>query len=73
MSEIYDATLSEICKQLEEITGKDMGDFGGWEGLKKYCLREWKDNDQVIYLIGLAKYASIIEDCIKEREDGNAK
>ena len=37
---------------LSDVTGKDMGDFGGWHGLKEYCLEWHGDEPEVMVLVG---------------------
>ena len=46
--------LDELLDALSEITGKDMGDFGGWDGLKEYCLEQYGDNIEVLMLVAFA-------------------
>lgn len=70
---VNDYVLNEmfclLFQKLEAITGKDIGDFGNWDDYKKYCLREFKGNDQVIELVGMVKYLSMIEDYMEESKD----
>ena len=40
-----------LFQKLEAITGKDLGDFGGWDGLKEYCLNKYYDNIEVLMLV----------------------
>lgn len=46
--------LDELLDAISEITGKDMGDFGGWGGLKEYCLEKYGDNIEVLMLVAFA-------------------
>ena len=43
--------LEQLVEALSDITGKDMGDFGGWHGLKEYCLNKYYDNIEVLMLV----------------------
>jgi hypothetical protein len=38
-------------EKLESKTGKDMGDFGGWHGLKEYCIDWYGDDAEVMDLV----------------------
>lgn len=58
-----------LFQKLEAITGKDLGDFGGWDGYEEYCLREWKDNEDVMTLIECVRKTSEIGSFIKERQN----
>lgn len=43
--------MQKLLDLLQEITGKDVGDFGGWHGLKDYCLDAYGENVEVLMLI----------------------
>lgn len=45
--------MNDLLDALENLTGKDMGDFGGWHGLKEYCLDWHEDNMEVLMLVAL--------------------
>lgn len=43
--------MRDLLDALESITGKDLGDFGGWNGLREYCLDWYADNIEVLMLV----------------------
>lgn len=43
--------MRELLDALESITGKDLADFGGWNGLREYCLDWYADNIEVLMLV----------------------
>jgi hypothetical protein len=38
-------------EKLQSRVGKDMGDFGGWHGLKDYCVKWYSDDNEVMDLV----------------------
>lgn len=41
----------DLLDKIESRTGKDMGDFGGWHGLKEYCVKYYYDDLEVCELV----------------------
>lgn len=43
--------MSKAYEELQNLVGKDMGDFGGWDGLREYCKKWYGDDMEVLSLI----------------------
>lgn len=47
--------MQDLLDKLECLTGKDVGDFGGWDGLREYCFNHYSfninDDIQVLMLV----------------------
>lgn len=43
--------MSEAYEKLQSRVGKDMGDFGGWHGLKDYCVKYYYDDAEIMELV----------------------
>jgi hypothetical protein len=43
--------MDKLLQALYDITYKDVGDFGGWHGLRDYCLDVYGDNVEVLMLV----------------------
>lgn len=41
----------KLLEQLQDKVGKDVGDFGGWHGLKDYCLNMYGDDVEVLMMV----------------------
>lgn len=43
--------MSKAYEDLQSLVGKDMGDFGGWDGLLEYCKKWYGDDMEVLSLV----------------------
>lgn len=59
----------ELLDTLYDMTGKDMGDFGGWDGLKDYCVEWYGDGDDEGDLDVMLMVAFIDARMREERQD----
>jgi hypothetical protein len=41
----------KLLDAIYDLTYKDIGDFGGWHGLKEYCLDTHGDDAEVLMLV----------------------